>query len=174
MACQTFGVEFMLTGAPGIRRKYQQEALPQLVVRAAQKGLRPVHARKGDGSTKLNVSKDLPTTEGPFAGHSSPSPAYRDTGRGGNSTKSTNGCAQSGCAPSTEASDSGSNSCSSSDSCNNSKGCSNSDEKKVEEGAEEPLEETGETEESRRRFWRLEDVREDTDIMERPKLTNDG
>ena len=126
MACESFGVEFMLTGAPGIRRKYQQVALPQLVVGATRKEGAPSPANETQGAPQLKGP--LPTAEKTYAGHSS---------------------------------------------SNSSSSSSNSSSSREPRGDEGPSESLEESEDSRRRFWRLEDVREDTDIMERPKLSNE-
>lgn len=140
IACETFGVEFTLTGALGVRRRHQQQALPQLVVGASRSTAQaPVAATASAESAAAAAAADkqetviltapsLPSEEGPFTGH----PAKRSSGSSSTTT----------------------------DSKSNTKpgGVSGESSEGPEEGGE------------RRRLWRLEDVREDNDIMEMPRL----
>ena len=157
LACAAFGVDFVLTGAPGIRRKFQQVEVPQLVVSATQKAGAP---QRGPQSG-AHPQRPLPTMHGPYAGHSKHSSRNNKPA----STSNSDEIGGSG--------GSGGSSSSSSDNNRNS-GSTTTSEAGPVAATEQPAA-TAEglpeaTDESRRRLWRLEDVREDTDIMERPKL----
>ncbi|KAL8453800.1 hypothetical protein Emed_000661 [Eimeria media] len=192
MACDCFGVEFVLTGAPGIRRKYQTEALPQLVVSAAVKKMEglSINAKQEGGpqphtGAPLAAAKTSPAAASPESNSSSSSSssASRDSSSKGTSSvvgdKDT--CSSSSNSSSSSSSNSSSSNSSSNSNSNSSNSSSSSEGEKQSQQTSDGGEETCATEgassdseespaESKRRLWRLEDVREDTDIMERPAL----
>ncbi|KAL8437612.1 hypothetical protein ACSSS7_000841 [Eimeria intestinalis] len=199
MACECFGVEFVLTGAPGIRRKYQTEALPQLVVSAAFKkggGGEPAAAKHKGGPAQMGApqSAEGSSLDAPHESSSSNSDSSNssnsDSSSSSNSSSSTSSNSSSSGATSVASNNdrcisnghSGSSSINSSGNNNSSRSSSREGEKQsqpISDGGEETCATEGASTdseetpvESRRRLWRLEDVREDTDIMERPVLAN--
>ncbi|XP_026194262.1 uncharacterized protein LOC34620039 [Cyclospora cayetanensis] len=160
MACEAFGVEFVITGAPGIRRKYQQVELPQLVVGATRKS-RSSDPEECKGGAHPRPRGPLPTMEPTYTGHCPTS-----SSSGGSSSNSQNSSSTSGSSSSRgQCEGNGSETAHANGSSNRSEG------RLLPEGEETPSELSEGTEEQRRRLWHLEDVREDTDILEKPKFS---
>ncbi|RQX73780.1 tetratricopeptide repeat-containing protein, partial [Toxoplasma gondii CAST] len=153
-ACEAANIRFSFTGAEGIRRKYQQRAIAQLVVAATP--IRP-------------SSSSLPLSSSSSSSSSSPSSASSSPSSSSASASSSSASASSSDrSPSREDGGLRSAKASEYDSVT-----SREEGEKRDTEEEKTEEETADAEaEAKRRDWRLQDVHADADVLERPQLVD--
>ncbi|KFH08873.1 tetratricopeptide repeat-containing protein [Toxoplasma gondii VAND] len=153
-ACEAANIRFSFTGAEGIRRKYQQRAIAQLVVAATP--IRP-------------SSSSLPLSSSSSSSSSSPSSASSSPSSSSASASSSSVSASSSDrSPSREDGGLRSAKASEYDSVT-----SREEGEKRDTEEEKTEEETADAEaEAKRRDWRLQDVHADADVLERPQLVD--
>ncbi|KEP60238.1 UNVERIFIED_CONTAM: tetratricopeptide repeat-containing protein [Hammondia hammondi] len=148
VACEAANIRFSFTGAEGIRRKYQQRAIAQLVVAATP--IRPSSSSLPPSSSSSSSSSPSSSSSSPSASSSASSSSSSDMPQS----------REDGGLRSAKASE---------DDTVTSK--QEGEQRDTEE--EKPEEGTGDAEaEAKRRDWRLQDVHADVDVLERPQLVD--
>ncbi|PHJ24185.1 tetratricopeptide repeat-containing protein [Cystoisospora suis] len=147
-ACRAAEVHFAFTGAEGIRRKYQQRSLAQLVVAVTRTGdSPPIGSTVQSESNRDKIEEELHLTN-----HSKPN----------------------GCSPATQRNEAlaagpSPTAGKSADVQHGATGVTATTKGEPEESVAADLAEA----EAKRRDWKLQDVHPDADVLERPKLTEE-
>ncbi|CBZ51080.1 hypothetical protein NCLIV_041560 [Neospora caninum Liverpool] len=150
-ACAAANIKFSFTGAEGIRRKYQQRAIAQLVVSAT-----PLRPSPSSSSAAPSASSSA------CSGH---------TARGGGGLSPENGPARGETFPaeSDEAEKRQTHESHADEEANDADEEANDADEEANDADEEA---NDAAEEARRRDWKLQDVHGDVDVLERPRLVD--